>query len=199
VVRKSTCEDSERLLTFLQEEGPARQFFPAYEASDFSKSSRRLLGLRPESVLLAHVDGQLVGTLGVWDQLGFKQNIVRGYSKRLSLCRPYYNCFAALRGKPKLPKVGERLNLRYATIPVVAGDHPDIVECLIQAAITELREQSGDLLMIGLHEADPLLPFIRPYSGREYATLLYLVYWPEEIPDFKKLSDRVPYLELGCL
>jgi len=198
-VRTSTPEDGQEILNFLNREGSKRQFFPSYKACEFFESPHQLLGLQPESVLLAYRRDTLVGTLGIWDQRSFKQNTVSGYSSRLRMARPFYNAVAALRGRPKLPIVGEALNLRYAAIPVVAGNDPKVAENLIQTAIMRVREQRGDFLALGLHESEELLPLIRHYSGREYVTLIYVVYWPGEDPDIEILTDRVPYLELGCL
>jgi len=198
-VRKSTPSDREPISTFLHKEGLKRQFFPEYDAAEFFECPRRLLGLRPESVLLAFMEDRLVGTLGIWDQRNFKQITVCDYSKWIRLGRPLYNSFAALRSKPKLPNVGEPVNLRCAAIPVIARNDPRVVAQLFHAAMQDLRAQDCDLLTIGLHEADPLLPLFRPYSGREYTTMLYLVYWPDEVPDVNALTQRIPYLELGCL
>jgi len=199
MVKKATLKEGQQILEFLNEEGPKRQFFPSYNAHEFFESPHRLLGLKPDSFLLARRDNRLVGTLGVWDQRAFKQNLVCGYSKRLRWTRPLYNGIAGLRAKPKLPDIGESLNLRYAAVPVVANNDPDVARSLIFSALADLHEQGGDFLAIGLHEDDPLLPIAKPYSGREYITLSYLVYWPDETPSIDQWADRVPYLELGCL
>ncbi len=199
VTRTATSDDGNAVTEFLRQHGPKRQFFPHFHDAEFFAKPQRLMGLAPESMVLAHVNDRLVGTLGIWDQRQFKQCMVHGYSTRLTLGRPLYNTFATLRGKPRLPCIGQPLNVRYGVIPVVSDRFPEVVDALLQAAIFRLREENNALLLIGLHESDPLLPAIRPYSGREYVTLIYLVYWPDAKPDIERLSARVPYLELGCL
>ena len=198
-IRKAKADDGTLIAKFLHEEGPKRQFFPAYGRNEFFEAPRRLIGLTHDSVLLAEIDGQLVGTIGLWDQSKFKQNVVCGYSKRLELGRPFYNGYAALMGKPRLPKVGESLDMQYAAVPLVANNNPTIAKSLLSSACNTLRSQGGEFLAIGLHERDSLLPIFRRYSGREYVTLVYLVYWPDECPEIEKINNRVPYLELGCL
>ncbi len=198
-IRKANSDDGPRIIEFLNEEGPTRQFFPAYDKREFIDAPRRLIGLDHDSILLAEVDGRLVGTLGLWDQSKFKQSLVCGYSNCVRMGRPFYNGYAGIFGKPKLPKVGESLNFQYAAIPVVANNDLHIAESLISSACNILREQSVDFLAAGFHERDPLLPTFRRYSGREYVTLVYLVYWPDECPEIEKITNRVPYLELGCL
>ena len=198
-IRKANSDDGPRIIEFLNEQGPTRQFFPAYDRCEFFDAPRRLIGLKNDSILLAEVDGRLVGTLGLWDQSKFKQSLVCGYSKHVRMGRPFYNGYAAIFGKPMLPKVGESLNFRYAAIPVIANSDPHIAESLISSACNILREQSVNFLAAGFHERDPLLPIFRRYSGLEYVTLVYLVHWPDECPEIEKITNRVPYLELGCL
>lgn len=198
-IRAATAEDAPAIADFLKREGPRRQFFPALDADEFAGRPTRLLGLAPAAILLATVDGELVGTLGVWDQRQYRQVVATGYSRRFGLLRLAFNAAAAIRGRARLPHVGQSLNVRYATTFVTADDRPDVAAALLQAAAVCLRQQGADLLLVGLHETDPLLPAIRSCSGREYVTLLYLVSWPDAAVDMAAVSARTPYLELGCL
>jgi hypothetical protein len=198
-VRTATADDAQAIADFLRREGPRRQFFPVWNAEEFAGRPERLLGLTPESILLAEVRGELVGTLGVWDQRPFKQVVASGYSRRLALLRPTYNLAAAIGGRAPLPRVGATLNVRYASTFATADDRRDAAEALIRAAATRLREQGADLLLAGFHESDPLLPVIRSFSGREYVTVVYLVHWPDDAVDLPRVDARPPYLELGCL
>jgi hypothetical protein len=82
---------------------------------------------------------------------------------------------------------------------VVQNDDAFVFRQLLEAMLQRLKEQNQQLMLIGLHQDDPLLPVAQEYSGREYLTNLYIVYWPDEAPDVDQLRQRVPYLELGCL
>ncbi|MAT71768.1 MAG: hypothetical protein CMJ58_19850 [Planctomycetaceae bacterium] len=198
-IRAATAADAPAIADFLRRNGPRRQFFPALEADEFAGRPTRFAGLVPDAILLATVDEQLVGTLGLWDQRAYRQVVATAYSRRLRMLRPAYNMAAALRGRARLPRVGESLNVRYATTFVTDEDCPDVAQALLQAAAARLPQDSAEMLLVGLHESDPLLPAIRSSSGREYVTLLYLVYWPDAVPNLAALSERTPYLELGCL
>lgn len=198
-LRFATSDDADAIAKFLQEQGPRRQFFPVLGEQEFAGHPPRLKGLDSKSILLAWTDRQLVGTLGIWNQSAFKQALVTAYSRRLSLVRPLYNAMAGLRGKPGLPPAGQPMNVRYAAVPVVRPDYSSVASDLVRRAAASLRQSQADLLLLGLHERDPLLPQLRLLSGREYVTLMYLVYWPDETPDIDQLATRVPYLELGCL
>ena len=89
--------------------------------------------------------------------------------------------------------------MRCAALPVVVGNDRRVTRALIAAAVQLVREQDGRILLLGLHESDPLLPHVRDLSGRAFNTRLYLVFWDDERPDIEALTRRVPYLELGCL
>ncbi|BBO32240.1 hypothetical protein [Lacipirellula parvula] len=197
--RLATIDDREQIITFLNAHGPRRQFFPAYAAADLFSEQGWLQGLSPGDVMLAFRDDQLVGVWGAWDQSRFKQTIIHSYSRWLALTRPAYNVVANMRKRATLPAPGSILAARYGAILVVAENDAEICRRLIGAMSRELLQRGDRLVFLGLHAADPLLPIARTIGGREYVTQLYLVFWPDQPPDLAELTQRVPYLELGCL
>lgn len=198
-VRAATPGDGPAVAAWLARQGARRQFFPVLGEEEFNGHPRRMHQLRPESILLAYEADRLVGVIGVWDQRPFKQTIVAGYSRWLQLARPCYNVAARLGAKPALPPVGQTLNVVYAAFLTAEEDRPEVAVALLHGAQAEAHAQGGNLLLVGLHESDPLLPALQSRSGREYVTILYLVYWPGDALDFDRLAARPPYLELGCL
>ncbi len=199
VVRQARLDDRAEIIAFLHEHGPARQFFPAYGTDDLFSDMGILQGLPPEDVLLALREGEIVGTVACWNQRRFKQTVIHGYHGWLRLMRPMYNAWAAIQRRPRLPVAGSVVHARFAAIPVVRNDDLRVFQQLLESAILRSAEQGDALLLVGLHEADPFLPLVRAFAGREYVTNLYLVHWPDEVPDLDCLMRRVPYLELGCL
>jgi hypothetical protein len=125
--------------------------------------------------------------------------IVRKYSRSLAWARPLYNWTAAWRGRPTLPRAGSSIEARYGAIPVIADDDGEVFRQLLGALCGELTRRRKRLLLLGLHEQDPLLPIARPWAGVEYVTRLYVVTWPSEPRPDEALRQRMPYLELGCL
>jgi hypothetical protein len=84
-------------------------------------------------------------------------------------------------------------------IPIVRDDDPHVFRQLLITMLDRLAVLGEPLLLVGLHETDPLLSIARQYSGREYVTRLYIVYWSNEVPDVGRLTHSAPYLELGAL
>lgn len=198
-VRPAVAADRDAILRYLRSQGAVRQFFPVYETHDLFSGEGLLKRLNPEDILLAIQNEKIVGTLALWNQRSFKQTIIHGYSRWLHSVRPLYNAWATLRRQPKLPSSGTAIDACVAAIPLVSNDDPELFQQLLNVAVTSLCRGNHPLLLIGLHERDPLLPLVRRYAGREYETRLYLVYWPDFAPDIDRLRRRVPYLELGGL
>lgn len=199
VVRPAQAADRDAILAFINTETASRQFFPVYEPADLFSETGLLKGLQPADVLLAFRAGQLVGTLGCWDQRRFKQVVVHHYEGWLRRLRPVHNAWARFRHQPVLPPAGTALRMRLAAIPVVINDDRDVFHQLLVTMLRQMSARDERLLLLGLHESDPLLPVARQYSGRVYSTRLYVVYWPASAPDVAQLTRRVPYLELGAL
>lgn len=201
LVRQTRPDDVPAIVEFLREHGPARQFFPCFEAGDFFSAHGLLRGLRPEHLLLAWYDGQLVGTLGVWDQSEFRQVVVHGYAGRLRWVRPLYNSWAWLRGQPRLPGIGSELGNRFAALPVVrdANAQLGLNAPVVLAALLEAVPRGPGHLLFGLHERDPLLGLVRRFAVAEYVTRLFVVCWEDGEALRSQLDGRVPYLEAGSL
>ncbi|MBY0521970.1 MAG: hypothetical protein K2R98_01140 [Gemmataceae bacterium] len=198
-IRPARDEDLPALVAFLNRVGPRRQFFPKYEENDFRGVAGLLRGLKLEDILLAQCGGQLVGTLAAWDQHGFRQSVVHGYSDWLHVFRPVYNVWSRLRGRAELPAPGEALRYLTAALPVVANDDRDVFAALVDAAWWRAGGGPWSHLLVGLHEADPLLPVLRRYRAPRYTTHLYLANWDDGRDAVAALDGRVPYLELGSL
>jgi hypothetical protein len=198
-LRQATIADRYAILRFLNECGPSRAFFPVYEARDLFTGGGLLRGLACEDVLLACRGSDIVGALGCWDQRVFKQIRIHRYRGWLRTARPLYNAWALLRRRATLPAAGSMLRVRLAAIPVVRDDDPEVFRRMLTLMLRRLADRGERLLLVGLHEADPLLPVAQQYAGREYLTRLFIVYWPDEAPDVNNLTRRVPYLELGAL
>jgi hypothetical protein len=198
-IRPANAADRDAIVQFLNDHGAARNFFPAYNAYDLFNNTGLLRGLASSDLLLALRDDKIVGTLGCWDQRPFKQIVIHSYSGWLRPLRPFYNAWASLRHRPTLPAAGTVLGACLAAIPVVSDDHPEVFRQLLTATLRRMADRRLPLLLVGMHESDPLLPVARQFSGREYRTKLYIVHWPDETPDIESLTRRVPYLELGAL
>ena len=192
-------EDLGEIVDFLGAWGPRRQFFPEYGEQDFFHSEATFKDLQPEDVLLARRGGRLVGTIGRWDQHGFKQSIVEGYGAALQWVSPVYNLWAQIRGRPRIPRPGQELRYLTAAIPVVAEGDAGIFLALVRALLAGASGGAHHYLMLGMHDRDPLLAAARRLGGRTYVGRLYLVCWEDGEELRTRVDDRPVYMELGCM
>jgi hypothetical protein len=197
-VRPARIEEMGRIVAWMRAEGSRRQFFPLYEVDDFGTETGIFKNLRPDDILLAWREGELVGMLAGWDQIGFRQTVVHGYGWVLNGLRFLHAVAPRWLGVLALPPPGEAFRFLTAALPVVSGDDPRVLAVLVET----LRERVAgaySYLLLGLHEADPLLAATFRWQAMRYTTRLYLVCWDDGEDLRKGLDDRVPYLELGCL
>ena len=198
-IRPATADDLPAILTFLAVHGPRRQFFPCYEPGDFFTARGAFRDLPPADLLLAFRGEHLVGTLGAWDQRGFRQNVVHAYRGLIGWTRPLYNAATGLIGLPRLPGAGQPFHHLTAALPVAADDDPAVFRALLDALTRRPASGDADYLLVGLHATDPLLPVAENRAATCYTTRLYLVCWEDGESLRASLDGRVPYLELGSL
>jgi radical SAM superfamily enzyme YgiQ (UPF0313 family) len=197
-IRSAQVNDIASIIEFWQHEGSRKQFFPQYTVDDLLSDDGLLQGLHPGSILLAHAEGELVGTVAAWDQNEFRQIMVAGYSRQLTLLRPLYNIMAETLEYPVLPRVGTYLNYFNLSLVCIRNNNPQIFTALL-AELMKRYSSNYDFFMAGFHESDPLLTVIKHYHHFAYLSRLYIVCYEDGEQDFTSLDSRVPYLELGAL
>jgi hypothetical protein len=198
-VRPARMEDLPAVLAFLAATGPRRQFFPRLEANDFLSPDGMMRGLSLDNLLLAEREGRLVGTLAGWDQHCYRQSVVHAYGGWLRWTRPLYNAWAWVRGRPGLPRPGGAFRYLMGALPVVADDDANVFTALIEALLDRTAGGPWTHLLLGLHEADPLLRVAQRFQTTCYQTHLFLVCWTDGEPARAAVDGRAPYLEAGSL
>jgi hypothetical protein len=171
--------------TFLEREGPRRNFFPVYDGT-------------PADFTCVMRDGEIAAVAALWDQSAFKQTIVDGYDGLTRAARPLYNAAALLLRRPMLPRPGTMLRFAYASFFCVANDDPDAARELIVRLLTAAREQGLDHLLLGFTESDPLLRVAQAFRHVAYPAEVYTVAWDgDQFHD--DLDARPRYLEIASL
>jgi hypothetical protein len=199
IVRPSKMEDLPALLDFLASAGLRRQFFPRLEANDFLSPEGMMRGLSFDKILLAERGGRLVGTLAGWDQHSYRQSVVHAYHGWLPWVQPLYNVWARLINRPGLPHPGGAFHYLMGALPVVEEDDDTAFAALLEALRYRAADGPWTHLLIGLHEADPLLRVAQRHQAACYVTRLFLVCWPDGEEARVAVDGRAPYLEAGSL
>ena len=185
----------EKVVAFLREEGPRRQFFPVCGTGVDEMPAR--IGM--ENVCVAMQGERIAGVMGVWDQSHCRQCIVASYSRTFQLLRPCLNAFLRLRGCHGLPSAGEPLRLATAALVCVRHDDPGVFRALLDSALCKAAAGGLHQFALGLHERDPLHACMRRVFHVTYRSALYVVAWDGGAFHGSLDDSRVPYLELGAL
>ena len=195
-VASASADDLDEIIAFWHRQSSARQFYPVYAPADFTEGITTR-GFRLEDLLLARRQGQIIGTIGLWDQSSYKQTVVRGYTDWLRAARPFYNFSAKLLTRPILPPVGAEIRSVYASFICVADDDPAVFQALLRQLYQLAAARGYSYLMIGLHERDPFLSVARRYSHITYHSNLFLAAWEKGF--YERLDQRIPYVEIATL
>lgn len=190
---------AEELAAFLNRAGRSRQFYPRYTAEELASPTGILRGLGLSHIMVAVSGNRIVGTLGCWDQLPFRQHIVTGYAGRLGWARPLVNALTRVRGCTLLPRPGQPVRSLAAACLAVEGDDPAVFRALLGMALARRAGDMHDVLIIGLAANDPLLPVAAGPWHVALSSRIYAVEWGDGAGAVQTLDERPAYLEVGSL
>lgn len=178
------------------ETGMSQELDVFYQAQasrmNFSSPTLLLPGITEKDMYtLRDSQGEIVAACAVWNQQGFKQHIVTGYS---GIYRLLKKLPLGLLGYPDFPEAAIPVNYACITGLCVKGDDPDLARDLINEI--SLRRTDVSLLLMGLFENHPLEPVFKHIRHIRYASRMYTVHWPgqEIVPD-----ERPFNIEVGLL
>ena len=192
---RGSPESMDETAEFLNRQNIRFQLAPLWTGEDLTS---RCTGLKPADFLLARQGGRIIACAALWDQRGFKQNVVRGYAPGTVFLRPFYNLFARWKGLPLLPPVGAILGQTYISHLAAAEDDSSVVVSLL---LELFREKNSGPIMLGLASRHPFLVAVRKaFCSIEYRSLLGVMGWEEEDrKTVEALDQRVVQAEAALL
>lgn len=178
---------------FIEREARRRPFGPVVDPRLEGPFYR---GFRPEDLRVATRRGAIVGACGIWDQSAYKQVRVAGYAPWLQALRPLLNAGLSLAGYPALPAPGASLAPRTLAFTAIQEDDPEVLQDLLRVVLAE----APTLLLVGLHERDPLAVALREWVTLPYPARLCWVCWDDGLEPFRGIDlTLAPVLELARL
>jgi hypothetical protein len=180
-VRKARPGDLPEIQSLLDVFSKRRSFSPVIDLTKIGAAY--LNGLEMDDFLVAEGNGEIIGTMALWDQGGFQRLRVDGYSTGFSMARPFLNLHARLRGGAVFPAPGNAIPMLKASAIACADDDPAILRSLLAAAFPLL---GGKLLSIGLSEADPLAAALEDLRGKIFTGRHFLVGWEGSPPAWEE-------------
>ena len=198
IVKSGSRELLPRIVSFLNDQGNRREFYPVYKNSDFRRGVRTR-GFLPSDFLLVEEGDRIIGVAGLWNQTGYKQSVVQGYRGFLRTIKPIYNAFAPMFSMSRLPNPGEPVRSAFFSFLAIQDDEPGILYALIGAACADARRQNLDYVILGLSEGDPLLTAARKYFHISYRSTMYAFSFSSRLPDAAVPTGLPCYPEAATL
>ncbi len=198
-IRSATFSDLSQIVQCLQRNGKRFQFTPVWTEQNLV-DPLRCRGLRIEDFFVAVQNGAIVGCLAIWNQMAFKQSVVRGYSGWMRVARPLINIFGPLLGLPKLPDIGCVFPHAYLSHIAIDDLNEDVFITLVSAAHRFSLDKGWSYLALGFSERNPLLQAVKKhFRVMEYRAVLYTANWPGKESEVEKIDGRIAHPELAML
>ena len=197
-IRRGSVELLQDIVACLERNGRRYQFTPRWTAEDLL-SARRTPGLEPRDFLVAISGGRVAGCAAIWDQRGFKQVIVRGYSQRLARWRGVVNLAGPWVGVPALPAAGQPLEFVYLSHVAVDDDRADVTAALVSEARRQLPAGVSYMVTAFAEGSTMLTAAAGAVSHRTYRSVLYLASWPDGHHVVDSIDARLPHPEVAIL
>jgi hypothetical protein len=183
-------------VTRLNEWNSRFQFATVYTPQDLAGETDLLPGFSWENLYVYRDGESVVGTLGVWDQVSFKQTVVTAYSRQMQAMRPVYNLYAAARGLPRLPDAGASIKILYAAF--ASGDGPVFAE-LLDRVRADWSGAGYDYLAVGFAAQSECAPIASRHATQRIDSTLYVVSWPDQSAVALPEADRPVHVEIATL
>lgn len=131
-------------------------------------------GLPLEQCYIVRDGDEIVAFGALWDQRRFRQTVVRGYSRPVSLSRPLLNLASRVFGSVRLPDVGETLPQVFLS-PFIFGPS---LPLFIEALFPHVAALGAEYLTVALPRFDPSAEALRrSFTTRTWRSRLYRVSW----------------------
>ncbi len=180
--RTATARDMPMMQDFWFAEASKLNYFPFYDFTELGKPY--YYGLSCHNFYLAFQGQALVGICGTWNQKDIKQTRIKGYSRAFQFAKPFYNLYAGIMGKPKLPNAGSIANYLGLHSILIKNREPAIFAALLSAITAAAKDGNYEYLLFALAKNDPLQKFMDHLPNkRQIVGNYYLVNNGEKLPD----------------
>jgi hypothetical protein len=184
---------------FLATHGPSRNLFPVCLPEDLDgRADSAFPGLTSGDFLVAKDGREILGIMGCWDVMRFRQALVTGYATWLRRARPWINFGARLSGRPELPEPGAALGLAFGALTLVRNNDPRIFRMLLERALAWTRRRGLGHFVVALADNDPLSQGFKGLPHRKIRSHIFRVCFEDSATRIPP-DDRTPHFEGAML
>jgi hypothetical protein len=191
-VESAAVSDIPDIVSLLNDHGRDHQLATVWNAEQILRLEQHGLPLNRFRLIMD--GGRLLACGALWDQRGFRQTVIRGYSPLLAVVRPFVNLAGMVFDTSRMPSRGSTLAHAFLSPLAIARDASDSLPAVIEAFLPTARESRLDYLTIALPATDSRLQSLqRHFPHRRWNSRLYRVDWPDRAPIAISSCDK-PYL-----
>lgn len=195
--RRAAPQDKESIFRFMALHRPEKQLAQAVHEQDLG--SKTLRGLSIDDFYLAMRGEEIAGIIACWDQSTYRQTHIEKYGFGLGLVRPAYNLVSTVTPYRPLPSRGEKMPFFYLAFVTIEGNDREIFASLLRFMYNDRCNAAWHYFIAGFHELDPLAGVLDDYRGICAAGRLFVVHYPENLPDREHLDGRIPHIEISMI
>lgn len=200
-IHRGTPSLLDEVISFLNREGARKQLYPCYSREDFTEKGLTR-GFKLEDMRIACRNGEIIGTVGFWDQSAYKQSVVTSYDRSLRILKPFYNTISTVispfNGMHPLPKIGQPIISAYAAFICIRDDNLSVFRALLDTVYNLAVSRGKHHLLVGLAKNDPLLTVAKKYRHIAYYSSIHLFSLRRDISE-STVREQVPYIEIASL
>jgi hypothetical protein len=197
-IRFAQVSDISLIIDFFDKYGKVKTFFPLYKAIHFNSEQGILRNLKMKDIALAFDKSELIGVMGVWNQVEFRKWKIHTYSFRLNLLKPFINLYSWLNRKPLFPAAGKSIDYRNLALVCIKNNDQTIFNGLLKYHLNNLSVRKNVFIAYSMHESNPFLRNF-PIPNTDLKSRLFLTYWKEDEDFVSSLRTGEVYLETGGL
>lgn len=142
--------------------------------------------------------GRILAAAALWDQRPFRQTVIHGYSRALTMARPLINTVGRAFAIPRLPGPGSILSHAFLSPLVCASANGSLLPELVAAFCRGAAARKIEFLTLALPSNDARLRMLQDrFHCRRYLSRIYQVQWagePEVILDNRPILPDVALL-----
>ena len=180
-VKRATSADLADMQAFFLQQAGQKQFYPVYDFSRIGTEDPYYRHLALRDFFILREQGAITGIAALWDQKGFKQTRVSGYSRSLGVLRPFYNSITLLTGHLPLPPVNSVNSYLALHCVLVKDNQPQRFSRLLRSIRHALNGSDVQAIACGFDRRDPLLKVAQQYPGYALHSRHFIAtYQPQE-------------------
>lgn len=186
------------LIDFLNSQGRRHNLAMVWDEEKLSSLGEH--GLAAGDYTILTQGGKIIGCAAVWDQRAFKQTVIRGYSRRVSLFRPLLNLGASVFNYPGLPSAGSVLAHGFLSPLAITLDDKQSLPGLIESSLLMAAHRGLEFMALGFTRDDPRLAIVQNhFRCREYRNRFFQVCWKDATCENVLLNGNLIFPEISLL